>query len=192
MTSQRDEIQMAAPADLSAVAATSGPRGIGTAVSFDWGIGFELLILAPYFVAGTGPGSSLIHQGTMPRLGAGLLTLGLAAGAFALGEGMRRGWRPAWAVQVVLNSAITLGGLATLPAAVSGLRSGHFGQAVATSIMLFISPAIAWMLTRPATRAWLARTTSAAARARHGGAWLIGPLLCAVIGGAAIAFQRAY
>lgn len=196
MTIQRDEIgdemTPAVPAPARPGERALGPRGIGTAVAFDWGLGVELLTLAPFIALGTGPGAPAARLGIPLRLGAAALTLGFSAVTFALGEGMRRGWRPAWLTQIVPTAGITLGGVVAIPATLASLRHGHFGMLVSTSIMLFASPVIFWGLTRPRTRDWIATTTSAAARARHGGRWLIGPLISAIIGGLAVAFSRLY
>jgi hypothetical protein len=99
----------------------------------------------------------------------------------------------AWVVQLAFNSLLPLTGLARLPSALDALGHGQRGPLVREVVVLLVSPLIVWLLTRPRTRAWLARTTTREARTRYGSArWLVSIAVIAVIGGAAIAFDGLY
>ncbi|HEY7835743.1 MAG TPA: hypothetical protein VIG30_19395, partial [Ktedonobacterales bacterium] len=165
--------------------------GIGTGVAFDWGLSAELLTFAALFAAGKmGGGGVPAGPG-----GRALGTVGSVVGAaltFALGEGLRRGRRPAWLAQVALNTLALPAGFILLPGTIADLRQGHVGSSVPTAILLFVGPALVWLLTRPRTRAWLRATTPAQASARHGGRWLVGIGAYALVGGVAVALARYY
>ena len=170
-----------------------GPAGIGTAVAFDWALAAQIVILGLSVLVGTGPGSFGAGRPIALRVLAAALSVALAALPFALGEAMRRGRHMAWVVQLAFNSLLPLTGLAQLPSALDALGHGQRGPLVREVVVLLVSPLIVWLLTRPRTREWLARTTSAEARARHGGArWLISIAVIAIIGGAAIALDALY
>jgi hypothetical protein len=170
-----------------------GPAGIGTAVAFDWALAAQIVIVGLSVMVGIGPGGFGAGRPIVLRLLAAALSVALAALPFALGEAMRRGRHMAWVVQLVFNSLLPLTGLVQIPAAIDALGRGQRGLLVREVVVLLISPLIVWLLTRPRTRAWLARTTSAEARARHGSArWLVSIAVIAIIGGAAIAFDGLY
>ncbi len=115
-----------------------------------------------------------------------------AVPCFLLGEGIRRGFRPARPLQVALNALLAIAGIVTLPSTIADVRGGHYSGIVRSAILLIASPAIVWLLTRPQTRDWFAQTTSAQARARHSGWWLLFIALWAIVGGAAVAFGAGY
>ncbi|HST88013.1 MAG TPA: hypothetical protein VLJ14_06500 [Ktedonobacterales bacterium] len=170
-----------------------GPAGIGTAVAFDWALAAQIVIVGLSVLVGAGPGSLGAGRPIALRVLAAVLSVALAALPFALGEAMRRGRQMAWVVQLVFNSLLPLTGLVQIPAAIDALGHGQFGLLVREVVVLLVSPLIVWLLTRPRTRAWLARTTSAEARARHGSArWLVSIAVIALLGGAAIAFDGLY
>jgi len=167
-------------------------RGIGLAVGFDWALMWQFLLMFPFLLAGTGPGDTLAQAPAGLRIVVALAALLPAAGAFALGEALRRGYRLAWLIQLVFNSALVLYGFASILPAVDGLRGGHLSGLVRAVVLLILSPLIVYQLTRPQTRAWLAQTTHAEASARHRGWWMLATLAPALIGGAAIAFAGYY
>ena len=165
------------------------PRGIGTAVVLDWGVAAELVILAPFLAMGVGPGDATARFSIAGRIGAAVVTLGIAVGAAVFGEALRRGYRPVWIAQIIINLLLFFGGIGTIPGTIHALQSGHFGSLISTFVLLVISPTIAWMLSRQSTRDWIARTSSAEARKRHGGNWLVFIIIYAIISGAIIAFS---
>ena len=140
------------------------PRGIGAAVTFDWALAAQMLITAPFAALGVGPGAQFAGTPVGLRVAA-VIGLALAAAiTFALGEALRRGWRPVWLFQIVLNSGLILLGLFELPGDISATihgQHGFFSDLVRASVLLIINPIIVYMLTRPVTRAWIARHTAA-------------------------------
>ena len=126
------------------------------------------------------------------RLGAALLTVVFASVIFMQGEALRRGRRVAWIIQIVANSLLVLFGLTVIPDAVASLGNRHVSELVEAVVLLVISPLIVWLLTRQRTRVWIASVSSAEARARHSGTWLLWIALYALLGGAAIAFVGYY
>lgn len=168
-----------------------GPSGIGTGVAFDWGLTAELLTFAVLFATGlmTSGGAPLSPGARVGGVIGSLIGAGLT---FALGEGLRRGRRPAWLAQVALNVLALPAGFILLPGTLDDLRHGHFGSSVPTAILLFVDPALVWLLTRPWTRAWVRTTTAEQAAARHGGRWLLAIGLYALVGGIAVALARYY
>ena len=189
-TEQREET--AAPTTPPDHAAPGGPRGIGTAVAFDWGLTAQLVIEAPFFVLGVGPGSAVAALPLGARLGAAAVTLIFAAITFALGEGVRRGRRLVWMFQIAINALLFFGGFPVLINGIHDLGQGHVGGLIPALIMLIASPAAAILLASKRTRAWIATTTSAEARKRHGGKWPWLIAIWAIIGGAAVAFSGAF
>lgn len=166
-----------------------GPSGIGTGVAFDWGLTAELLTFAVLFAGG------LITPGAAPlppaaRVGGVFGSLIGAGLTFALGEGLRRGRQPAWLAQVALNTLALPAGYILLPGTLDDLRHGRVGSSVPTAILLFVDPALVWLLTRARTRAWVHTTTSEQAAARHGGRWLLFIAAYALVGGVAVALSR--
>lgn len=170
--------------------AAHGPRGIGLGVAFDWAVVVELAALATARLAG-GPalGAASRHAG---HSGAAVYVLALLLAAIPpliLGEALRQGRRWAWLLQIIANSLGAIGGLLTLPATFSSLRSGDAWPLIPTAILLVLSPFIVWRLTRPATRAWIARRDHAGARRRHGGLWLAQTWAGCAVGGIAVALS---
>jgi hypothetical protein len=183
---------MSAPA-AGAETRQAGPRGIGTAVAFDWAIGAELLMVGPLVAVGALGSAQFAAVGTPARLAAGVATVLAAAPLLALGEALRRGVRQARVLQVIFQSALIVYGIVQIPQTLGELQHGHVSGLARTAYLLIVSPLAVWGLTRPQTRAWFATTTSAAARQRHGGVrWLLPIALFAVIGGASIAFAGSY
>ncbi|MGH2514291.1 MAG: hypothetical protein ACRDHP_01410, partial [Ktedonobacterales bacterium] len=134
-------------------------------------------------------GSSMLPSGQ--RLGTATLALLAAVPCALFGEGMRRGVRLLRPVQIAGNALLVLYGLVQLPT-LGGVRPGNLSPIVRTLVLLVASPVVVYLLSRPQTRAWFANTTSTAARARHGGKWIAGHLIWALLGGAAIAFAGLY
>lgn len=164
-------------------------------MTFDWALTAQMLIMAPFFALGVGPGAQYAQTppGLRVALACGLVVP--AAITFALGEALRRGWRPVWLFQIALNSALILLGLYELPGDLNAtihMQRGFISDLVRAAVLLIIDPVIVYMLTRPATRAWIARHTVAEALARHGVVWLAIVVPFAILGGAAIAFNGYY
>ncbi len=179
----------AAPAPSIAPGQKPGPRGIGTAVAFDWGLTAQLAIESPMFALGVGPGSNLAGQPLAMRLGAAALYLIFAAITFTLGEGVRRGRRLFWLFQIAINALLFFAGFPVLIGAIQDLGHSHVGGFIPALIMLIASPAAALLLSSKRTRAWIATTTSAEARQRHGGTWPWLIAIWAIVGGALVAFS---
>jgi hypothetical protein len=168
------------------------PRGIGTAVVFDWALAAQTGIGALSAALAIGPGSVTPSASAAGRVGMTLGFAAVAAGCIAFGEAMRRGVRPVWMTQIVINALLLFLGVHDIPATIQSVKDGHLGLLVHTFVLLIISPAIAWMLTRKSTRDWVAHTTRAEARKRHGGRWLVYIITYAIISGALIAFGPLY
>ncbi|GAC1455120.1 MAG: hypothetical protein PVSMB4_15690 [Ktedonobacterales bacterium] len=168
-----------------------GPRGIGTAVAFDWALAVQLLTDAVLAALGMLPTTGRqVSAGARLPLVAGLL---LAAVLMVVqGEALRRGRRLAWLLQMAFNALLVLDGLVELPRTVAALQVGHVGQLLRAVVLLVVSPLLVWLLSRASTRTWVATTTVRAAAARHGGRWIAWIAVCAVIGGLAIAFAPYY
>jgi hypothetical protein len=200
MTTERaEEHKEAGTSETGSVeaAAASGqpalkPGGIGTGVAFDWALTVQILIDGVCFFLGIGPGSQVAGQPLPARLALALLSIPAAALVFTQGEALRRGRRVARIIQIVANSLLVLVGLVNLPGLLDSLKGGHVGSLVVEVVLLIVSPIIVWLLTRRRTRDWFATATSAEARARHSGRWLLWMALYAIIGGAAVAFANYY
>jgi hypothetical protein len=160
-----------------------GPKGIGMAVAFDWGLTAQLLVapLLPLVVRVSSSRPGVIGSGSIAL--SFLAALPFAALIAVFGEGVRRGWRWTRLVQVVINSLGFLGGLISLIPLWQSLQTGHYWPLVTSVILLVFSPLIAWRLSRPQTANWFAHITSAEARKRHGGAWPYLIALWALVGG---------
>jgi hypothetical protein len=195
MTTERaEERQETAAPEVAApqAAVVKGPGGIGTGVAFDWALGVQIVIDGVFFLLGVGPGSTMAGQPLVARLALALGSLVAAALLFTQGEALRRGRRIARIIQIVANSLLILLGLSNLPDLLPSLKQGHVSSLVVEVILLVVNPLIVWLLTRKRTRLWFATVTSAEARARHGGRWLLWMALYAVVGGAAVAFASYY
>jgi hypothetical protein len=153
------------------------PRGGRIGVAFDWGFGVQMASMGLAALAGL-PLAGV----AVPRL-AGAGFLGLAAVAFAQGEALRRGRGWAWWVQVLGNSAVTLGGLAGLPVTLQLIQQGRVGMLSPLILMLLVSPLEVWLLLQPGSRQWYGHVGSEEARARHGGQWMTGTVAWALVCG---------
>ena len=153
------------------------PRGGRIGVAFDWGFGVQMASMGLAALAGL-PISGV----AVPRLaGAGLL--GVAAVSFVQGEALRRGRGWAWWLQVLGNSAVTLGGLAGLPAMLQLIQQGRVGMLSPLILMLLVSPLEVWLLLQPGSRRWYGHVAPEQARARHSGEWMTGTLAWALVCG---------
>ena len=166
---------------------TANPQGIGMAVAFDWGLVVQILA-TPFVLLFLGqnssnPFSQLKVSQPWSTVLFSLLTLPFAALLAVFGEGVRRGWRWTWGIQLVFNSLLTLVGFSTLYSLWQESKHGNYWSAVTAVILLIFSPLIAFRLSRPSTRTWFKTVTSASARKRHGGAWPWFIALWAIAGG---------
>ena len=177
----------------TAAALARGPSGIGTGVAFDWALAAQILWMAPFIVAGVGPGDLGVTLPLGLRIGAGFASLVAAAICVALGEALRRGNRYVWMFQIGFNTLLFFSGFFGLGDAIAALtQHGHVSGLVRSAVLLIISPLIVILLTRPNTRAWIKVVTPQQAMARHGGRWIAFIALWAIIGGALIAFNGYY
>ncbi|HEY7849942.1 MAG TPA: hypothetical protein VIC27_07745 [Ktedonobacterales bacterium] len=172
--------------------AAQGPRGIGTGVAFDWALSAQILIMAPFFALGVGPGSATAGAPLAARIGIVVASVIAASLIGGIGEALRRGNRYAWMFQMGFNTLLIFDGVFEIPGALHLLSQGLYSGLVRGFVLLIIDPIIVYLLTRPQTRAWIARVTPAEAMARHGGRWVAFVAFCAVIGGALIAFHGYY
>jgi hypothetical protein len=167
----------------------SGPKGIGMAVAFDWGLTVQLLLM-PILTIFLGspalsrrvnmtPGSSIIT--------AFLISWPIAALFVLFGEGVRRGWRWTRPIQIAGNTLGFLGGFVLLPQVWQGIKGENYWTLVPAIILLVFSPLIAWRLSRPETARWFATVTSTEARKRHGGSWIWKIALWSIVGGSLVA-----
>ncbi len=163
----------------------AGPKGIGMAVAFDWGLTVQLLVgpILPLLFGGSGFLKQFNMSAPVEALVTFLLSLPFAALIAIFGEGVRRGWRWTRPIQIVFNTLGFLGGFAVLAGLVQSSRQGHYWSIVTAVILLIFSPLIAWRLSRPESARWFARVSSAQARKRHGGAWPFYIALWAIVGG---------
>jgi len=167
----------------------SGPKGIGMAVAFDWGLTVELL-LVPVLTIILGSPMSSMSMNMAPRFSiiAIFLFSWLFAALLALfGEGVRRGWRWTRPIQIAANALGFLGGFVLLPQVWQGIKVGNYWTVVPAIILLIPSPLIAWRLSRPETARWFATVTSEEARKRHGGSWIWKIALWSIVGGSLVA-----
>ncbi len=155
------------------------------AVAFDWGLTVQLLI-QPLLSLQFGLPAS-VKQTNLSPLSASLIMFVVSLPAAALiavfGEGIRRGWRWTRPIQIVANALGFLGGFFSLYQLWQNSKHGNYWSLVAAVILLVFSPLIAWRLSRPATAQWFANVSSAEARKRHGGFWILGILGFALVGG---------
>lgn len=151
--------------------AQQGPRGIGMAVAFDWGLAVQMLA-TPFLPLALGKSFSPITLVTIPA----------AALIAVFGEGVRRGWRWTRYVQLTFNSLGFIGGLASLVNVWNGVKQGNYWPVVTAVILVIFSPLIAWGMSRPRTKRWFESTNSTKAK-RHGGAWPFLISIWAIVGG---------
>ena len=148
-----------------------GPRGIGMAVAFDWGLAVQMLA-TPFLPLALSKSFSPIT----------LITIPAAALIAVFGEGVRRGWRWTRYVQLAFNSLGFLGGLASLVTVWNGVKQSNYWPLVTAVILVIFSPLIAWGMSRPRTKRWFESTDSTKAK-RHGGAWPFLISIWAIVGG---------
>ena len=166
--------------------ATSGPKGIGVAVAFDWAFALQMVVMPIVQLILGSMGIIKPPHLQIPTVVGPLIIAALFA---ALGEGLRsgRGW--ARIVQLVLSSLGFLAGIGTLVIAIPALGHGNFLPLVPALILLIISPIIVWRLSRPATGQWFKTVSSVNARRRHGGAWPWLILIWSLVGGTLVALS---
>lgn len=161
------------------------PQGIGMAVAFDWGLAVQ--VLATPFVALFVKISVMLPQLGPNRLLSAffyfLLFSPVAALPALFGEAVRRGVRWTRGIQLAANALLSLVGLFSLWQLWNGIRAGDYWGLVTSVILVIFSPLIAWRLSRPATREWFRRVSSAHARLRHGGLWPWLIAIWAIVGG---------
>ena len=161
------------------------PQGIGMAVAFDWGLVVQ--ILATPFVALFVKSSLVLPQLGSNRLLSAFLYFLLALPVSALpalfGEAVRRGRRWTRGIQIATNALLSLVGVMSLWDLWNGIRTGNYWGLVTSIILVVFSPLITWRLSRPVTREWFRRVSSAQARQRHGGLWPWLIAIWAVVGG---------
>lgn len=141
------------------------PRGVATAIIFDWSLVIfsgALLIIA---TVQRGPGS---------RQAAAAAALALLAGLpiALLGEALRRGQRGARPAQIIVSGLVGAVNVVGLMRDLSLLSRG-VARPTTNLPALLAGTFVIWGLTRPQTIAWFARIPPARARARHGGRWLL-------------------
>lgn len=141
---------------------------------------------------------SLLFGGTLlasPRSGGvALAAVGSLAGAavtVAFGETIRRGYGWSRRLAIALGVALTAGGLASIPGTVDDLRHGFVWSSVPIVVLLTAGPLIAVGFHSARSRAWFAAVTSAEARRRHGGAWLVTLAAIAIVSGLFVAYAEA-
>lgn len=162
------------------------PKGIGMAVAFDWGLAVQLLAM-PFLALLPGTSGSFFRFANLSPLSnafiSALISLPFAALLVAFGEAVRRGRNWTRLIQLVANAVGFVGGFFTLITLWQGIQRGSYWPLVTSVILLIFSPLIAWRLSRPETRAWFATISSAEARRRHGGMWVVYIALWALVGG---------
>jgi hypothetical protein len=166
-----------------------GPKGIGMAVAFDWGLSVQLLVtpILTIFL-----GSETLSKQTLFGAKSIMLISFLFYWIFAalfgvFGEGIRRGWRWTRPVQIVGNTIGFLGGCALFIQVWNSAGVGNYWTLIPAFILLIISPLIAWRLSRPETARWFKVVTSQEARKRHGGSWVLWIALWSIVGGILVA-----
>lgn len=171
----------------AAVVRALAPQGIGMGVAFDWAITVELMAIA------VGRWTELINaRGLAPaqndaRFHEVFALILVSALPFALGEGLRRGYRWAWLIQLAANAVGSIGGLLLIPGTVKALSQSDVWPLIPTLVLVILSPLIVWRLSRPTTRAWVARGNRAEALRRHGGLWLLQTCAPCSVGGILVA-----
>lgn len=168
-----------------AAEALPAPQGIGMAVAVDWGLAVQMLCMPILATIMHRPGL-LQLPGLASSVGAVLsfaVPWLLACIPAFFGEMLRRGRNWTLRIQIVVSALLALGGLYSLLGLYHSLSAGNFWPLVTEVILVIISPAIVWRLSRPATAHWFKTVTVAEARARHGGRWVWFIALWAVIGG---------
>lgn len=149
------------------------PRGIGTAVAFDWA--FVIFLFALVVVAAAQRGIA-----SRQAAAAALLAIVLGLPIATLGEALRRGKRWARITQItvsgILGALNLLGFIRDFSLLILGTRPMPLNLAA-----LIAGVTIIWGLTRPQTITWFARVKSSQARARHGLRWLACTILASLV-----------
>lgn len=169
------------------------PQGIGMAVAFDWGLAVELFLLPlfPSFTRMLADMKQLHLSAGMATLVSILLLWPIAACFALFGEAIRSGRNWARHLQIVGNALGFLGGIFLVINLVPNVSAGDYLSIVPAFILFIISPLIAWRLSRPATARWFKTISSAAARKRHGGLWLVFIALWSIVGGVLVTLGAA-
>jgi hypothetical protein len=160
------------------------PGGIGMAVAIDWGLAVQTFLMP--IISVFSRSNMLKISGLNPTLGNVLLFVisWLFACVFLLfGEMVRRGRNWARWIQIVVNTLLSLGGIASLVSLYHSVKVGNFWPLVTEIILVIISPLIVWRLSRPSTARWFKAVTVAEASKRHGGRWVWFIALFAIVGG---------
>lgn len=162
------------------------PSGGRFGVSFDWGFAVSLGLTAVGSLVGRPIGPQLPQP---VAFGA----LGLAVAMLVLGEALRRGNGIARRIQIGFHSLLVLaGGPFIILPIVQGLQQGRtellYTLVLSLLFVFVVSPIEIWLLLQPGSRRWYGIVDPKAARLRHGGRWLIGTILWAVICGVLQAF----
>lgn len=162
------------------------PRGGRIGVAFDWGLATQIGVMAVASLVGVPFG------GQAMSIGAALGSLVAAGVVFTQGEALRRGSKWARWIQIGANSLLTLGGLVSLPGAVTAVQAGNFWPLYPLVLLLIVSPIEVWLLLQPGSKATYGKLGAAAFRARHSGPWLTGTIAWAVVCGVLQAFAASH
>ena len=154
------------------------PRGIATAIIFDWSL---MVFLSTLLII------AIVQRGLTSRQAASAAGLALLIGLplVVLGEMVRRGRRVARPIQIVVSGLIASGNVLGFLSDLALLTRGVVRPTTnipALAAGLFII----WSLTRPQTTAWFARISTARAHERHGGSWLLLTLGTSVVIGISV------
>lgn len=141
------------------------PRGVATAIIFDWSL---MVFLGTLLII------AIVQRGLTSRQAVSAAGLALLIGLplVGLGELLRRGRRVARSLQIAVSGLIAAGNIVGLLSDLARLTRGVVRPTTSLPALaagLFII----WGLTRPQTIAWFARISMARARERHGGSWLL-------------------
>lgn len=159
---------------------TIKPQGIGLGVAIVWALAGQMVTMG--ILAFTG-------KHVTNRLPLGLEEVGYliaAAICVAWGEGVRAGRSLAiWLLIGFSGILAVTAGLFGIPGTIQATQQGNLWPLYSTVILVVLFPYLFIQLIQPGTRAWMATTSAAAARARHGSPlWLAAIIACAAIGGA--------
>lgn len=157
------------------------PRGVATAVVFDWALTVQLTTQA--IAASSGHlGLARDPAAIAGRVVAALLML-------ALGEGLRRGKAALRVAEATIVALVTMLGVGSAAALVTG--HGDRGLVFSVIIELTFAPWLVWALLRPETAAWFAATGARRPPApRTSGRWLLVLVALSVVWGVAVAWSQ--
>jgi hypothetical protein len=162
-----------------------GPKGIGMAVAFDWGLAAQIFF-TPILVTIFNQSNPIAIPGVNPTLNKVLLyviTWPVACIPAYFGEMVRRGRNWTRRIQVGINVLLSLAGIVGLINLYQSLKGGNFWPLATEVILVIFSPLIAWRLSRPATAHWFKHVTVAEASRRHGGKWVWFIVVWGAVGG---------